>query len=297
MMHFVSAGILVRAALCVALSSTLFVRCVASASAQLIVAHRGASGEAPENTGAAFKLAWRQGADAIEGDFYLSRDGEIVCMHDRTTERTAGVNLTVAEATLAELQQLDVGAWKSPRFAGEKILTLTQVLELVPTDKKIFIEIKCGPEIVPALERTLSRLDVPPEQAVVISFQDDVIAAVKKRLPKYQAYWLVGFKQNEQTGAWGPGVDRVVATASRIGADGVDLQATPEMLDAPFVARCRDAGLGVHTWTVDDPARARQLQALGVDSITTNLPAKLRRALELETVSTETSLSVGTPTR
>ena len=77
-----------------------------------IVAHRGASLDAPENTLAAFRLAWSQGADAIEGDFRLTKDGRIACLHDDTTQRTAGLDLTVADSTLAELRELDVGSWK-----------------------------------------------------------------------------------------------------------------------------------------------------------------------------------------
>ncbi len=87
-------------------------------SGQLIVGHRGASHAAPENTLAAFDLAWQEGADGAEGDFRLTRDGRIVCIHDEDTERTAGKKLVVATTTLAELQQLDVGSWKDPRYAG-----------------------------------------------------------------------------------------------------------------------------------------------------------------------------------
>ncbi|MDP6721144.1 MAG: glycerophosphodiester phosphodiesterase family protein, partial [Pirellulaceae bacterium] len=98
------------------------------ARGQLIVAHRGASYDAPENTLAAFRLAWRQGADGIEGDFYLTKDGQIVCIHDADTKRTAGVSRQVAKSTLAELRELDVGRWKDEEFAGERMPTLQQVL-------------------------------------------------------------------------------------------------------------------------------------------------------------------------
>ncbi|MFV2065815.1 MAG: glycerophosphodiester phosphodiesterase family protein, partial [Pirellulales bacterium] len=102
------------------------------ASGQLIVGHRGASHDAPENTLAAFQLAWQRGADGVEGDFYLTSDGHIVCIHDADTERVAGEKLIVAESTLADLRQLDVGAWKGERWRGEKIPTLEEVLATVP---------------------------------------------------------------------------------------------------------------------------------------------------------------------
>ena len=78
----------------------------------MVVAHRGASGEAPENTIPAFKLAWRQGADAIEGDFHLTKDGQVVCIHDANTKKVAEKNLVVKNTTLAELKKLDVGIKK-----------------------------------------------------------------------------------------------------------------------------------------------------------------------------------------
>src|SRR5262249_38764427 len=97
-----------------------------------IIAHRGASHDAPENTLAAMRLAWAQGADAIECDVHLARDGELVVVHDPDARRTTGVALEVARASVAELQQLDAGRWKDARFAGEKIPTLDEVLALVP---------------------------------------------------------------------------------------------------------------------------------------------------------------------
>jgi glycerophosphoryl diester phosphodiesterase len=115
-----------------------------TSKAQLIIAHRGASHDAPENTLASFKLAWEQKADGIEGDFYLTKDGKIVCIHDKTTKRTSGqkVELDVAASTLAELRKVDVGAWKDPKYAGEKMPTLEEVLAIVPAGKVFFIEIK-----------------------------------------------------------------------------------------------------------------------------------------------------------
>lgn len=129
----------------------------ATADAQLVVAHRGASYDAPENTLAAFRLAWDQHADAIEGDFYVTKDQQIVCIHDKTTKRIAPQqpDLSIANSTLEELQKLDAGSWKHPRYAAERIPTLKEVLGTVPEGKQIFVEIKCGPEILPLLQPQL----------------------------------------------------------------------------------------------------------------------------------------------
>lgn len=250
------------------------------ASAQSIVAHRGASAAAPENTMAAFQLAWEQGADLIEGDFYLTADGHIVTMHDKTTQRTAGVDLAVAQSTLAELRKLDVGAWKGPQYRGERIPTLAEVLAVVPAGKKILIEIKCGPEIVPKLKEELAKSPLQPAQTTVIAFDESVVRAVKDQIPQIKAYWLTSFKQDKQSKKWSPTLATVLATLKRCGADGLDTQANTTIVNAKFVKALRDGGYEFHVWTVDEPDVARHFQQLGVDSITTNLPAKIRSSLQ-----------------
>ncbi len=100
--------------------------------AQQVIAHRGASFNAPENTLAAFRLAWQQGADGIEGDFYLTDDGEIVCLHDSDTGRTGDRKLSVGQSTLEQLRTVDVGISKGEKFRGERIPTLAEVLAVVP---------------------------------------------------------------------------------------------------------------------------------------------------------------------
>src|SRR3990170_1836584 len=114
----------------------------------LIIAHRGASADAPENTLSAFRLAWEQEADGIEGDFRLSSDGRIVCIHDEDTSLVAGVPHTVRDTPLAVLQSLDVGAWKGESWRGERIATLEEVLAVVPKRKQVVVELKAGPEII-----------------------------------------------------------------------------------------------------------------------------------------------------
>ena len=132
--------------------------------AQRIVAHGGASYEAPENTIAAFELAWDRGADAIEADVRLTVDGRVVCMHDASTERTADQNLVVADSTLADLLELDVGSWKGRRWRGERVPTLEEVLAVVPPGRQVFLEIKCGREILGALRQVLVGVDLEPER-------------------------------------------------------------------------------------------------------------------------------------
>ncbi|MGD7654055.1 MAG: glycerophosphodiester phosphodiesterase [Verrucomicrobiales bacterium] len=248
---------------------------LSASAAPVIVAHRGASHDAPENTLPSFKLAWRKHADAIEGDFYLTDDGRIVCIHDKDTKRVAGKKLTISESPLATLRTLDVGSWKGARWKGTTAPTLDEVLACVPAGKRILIEVKCGPEIIPAMLREIKASGLADDQVTVIAFDADVIAALKKQTNAYQAYWLTSFKKR---GSLNPGTDRILKTLKRINADGVSTKADPR-ITPQFVRAIKNAGYSYHVWTVDDASDAKRFETLGVDSITTNRPAFIRNAL------------------
>lgn len=246
-----------------------------------LVAHRGASHDAPENTLPAFELAWEQGADAIEGDFHLTSDGRIICFHDKTMERmTEGRDArAVAGITFEELRSIDVGAWKGERWKGVRMPSLEEVLAVVPEEKEFLIEIKCGPEIVPALRASLASAALAADQLRIISFNADVIARCREQLPEIKAFWLTGYSEEpEGSGQWRPAVETVLQTLQRTRASGLDSNAH-DLIDAAFVRRLREAEQEFHVWTVDDPAVAVRFARLGVDSITTNRPAWLREQM------------------
>jgi len=248
----------------------------ATARGQDIVAHRGASYDAPENTLAAFRLAWAQGADGIEGDFHLTKDGQIVCFHDATAKRLAGVDREISTMTFDEIRALDVGRWKGGKWAGARVPTLSEVLGTVPAGKYLLIEVKCGPEIVPQLTRELAVTRLAPDQTRVIAFDRNVVSAVKRDLPRLKAYWLVGYQQDEKTGQWSPGREEILATLAEIHADGLDTNGNRAVVDAAFAHALHAAGMELHVWTIDDGDDARYFQRLGARSITTNRPAFLR---------------------
>lgn len=241
----------------------------------LIIGHRGASRDAPENTLASFRLAFEQGADGIEADFRLSRDGRIVCLHDAGTSRTAGQDLTVGAATLPELQQLDVGAWKGPAWAGERIPTLREVLSELPPGKKLFIELKSGAEIIPSLAADLAEATLSPEQIRFLSFDAELVRSLKERLPQYRACWLTDYRWR---GAWRPSLPELMAGVRGSGADGLASR-DRGILDLAMVRQLKEQGLEIHVWTVDAVSAARRLCELGVDSIMTNRPGRLRASL------------------
>jgi glycerophosphoryl diester phosphodiesterase len=241
-----------------------------------VIAHRGASAEAPENTLAAFRLGWQQG-DACELDIHLTKDGRIAVIHDATTKRTAGVDKPVVQQTLEELQALDAGGWKSPKYAGEKIPTLKEVLDLLPEKKRLYIEIKCGAEVLPELKRTVDAFPGKLGQLAIIGFSRETMVEAKRLLPALPVYWLASYAKNRQTGAY-PEIGNLIASCKASGLDGLDLdQKFP--IDAALVGKVRAAGLKLLTWTVNDSEAAQKQALAGVDGITTDRPQELKARL------------------
>jgi glycerophosphoryl diester phosphodiesterase len=249
-----------------------------AATAIEIIAHRGYSAKAPENAVSAFKLAWENGTDACELDMHLTRDGKIIISHDKDTKRTTGVLKVIAETTFDELRTLDAGSWKGPQWAGEKMPTLEECLATMPAGKKRFVlEIKCGPEVVPALTKALEPYRDRADQLAIISFNFEAAAAAKKSLPWVKNYFLVGGKDKQKKQR--TDVTPYIEQAKGAGLDGLDLGKdwpwTPAM-----VKQIRDAGLAVLVWTVNLPEEIARFKALGVDGITTDDPVLVREVLE-----------------
>ena len=250
--------------------------------AQMIVAHRGASYDAPENTLAAFRRAWQQDADGIEGDFYLTKDHQIVCIHDADTERTGGRKMLVAESTLAELRQLEYGGWKDARFQGEPLPTFAEVLAIVPQGKRFIVELKTGPEIVPFLKAELDRLKPDPESLLIIGFNQETVSACRQILPQIRSHWLTGYKQDKTTKVWSPALEEVSQRLRDSRADGLGTQGNRTLITADSIRFLRSQGMReFHVWTIDDPDDARYFQQLGAIGITTNRPRMIREQLRL----------------
>jgi glycerophosphoryl diester phosphodiesterase len=243
-----------------------------------IIAHRGASADAPENTLASVRLGWEQGADAVEVDVYLTRDGRLAVIHDKTTKRTAGLDKPVAEQTLAELQSLDAGSWKDARWTGERIPVLEDVLATVPDGKRLVVEIKDAAATVGELKRVFEASGKRPEQMAIISFELDVCAEAKRALPDHPVYYLAEFEQDKATQVWSPTVAELIEQAHQARVDGLDLSFKGPV-DAALVKEARAAGLDVLVWTVDKPEDARRMVEAGVSGLTTNRPGALRKEL------------------
>ena len=158
-----------------------------------VIGHRGASSEAPENTLAANRLAFQQNADGIEVDVRLTKDQKLVCMHDKTALRTASKELLIKESTVTELKSLDVGLWKDVKWKGETIPTLEEVLEEIPRNKNIFVEIKTGTESIDPLMEEIQKSKIDSNCITVISFNQEVVKEVKQSMESLNVNLLIAF--------------------------------------------------------------------------------------------------------
>ncbi len=252
---------------------------------QLIVAHRGASHDAPENTLASFHLAWKQGADGIEGDFYLTADQKIVCIHDRDTLRTAGIKKFVKQSTLGELRELEYGGWKGSQWKGEPIPTFTEVLETVPSGKTFVIELKAKESIVPVLAKELAKHDTHDIQLLIIAFDQAVVQACKKQMPTIKVHWLTSFRKEDGGDHFHPTAQEIVRVINKTHANGVGFQGNRKVVDEEFLRELQAGGCQeFHVWTVDSIEDAEFFQSQGAYGITTNVPHSIGNALRKELV-------------
>jgi glycerophosphoryl diester phosphodiesterase len=242
----------------------------------LVIAHRGASGHAPENTLAAFRKAVAMGATFIETDLQLSRDAHFVAIHDDTVNRTTGGKGAVHDLTLAQLRQLDAGSWFGSEFSGERIPTLDEILEFSKKHDVVFyLELKPGGSwggehaLIGAL-----RASGEIARAVVISFD----ASLVRNLRRIEPTVMTGLLYDGQ-------LADPVAKAVEIGAR--QLVVRGDLVTPALLSEARKKDLQVVCWTVNHPAHMRMLITAGVDGIMSDYPDRLVATVkkEVETVS------------
>jgi glycerophosphoryl diester phosphodiesterase len=220
-----------------------------------IFGHRGASGEAPENTLRAFALAAQQGADGIELDVQPCADGTLMIMHDETVDRTTNGRGRVADLSAAQLAALDAG--------GEPVPTLTAALMLARGRLFVDIEIK-DPGIEPAIAALVAQLDMA-DQVAISSFYPASLAAMRQAAP-HLPRWLLSVTW--QVPQW--------AAAAALAAVGI----APRFpaIEPALVERARADGLAVIAWTVNQPAEIERLIGLGIDAIISDYPRRVLAA-------------------
>jgi glycerophosphoryl diester phosphodiesterase len=266
-----------------------------SKQAVQVVAHRGMGqgfvqkDAPPENTLPAFIEGWRL-VRACELDVHLTKDGQVIVIHDDSTNRTTNASWTVRERFAAELRSLDAGRWKAQKWAGTRLPLLEDVLGLMPDGCELFIELKDGPQVVPPAAE-LVRQSGKASSVALISFDVDTIMAAKEELPENDCLLIVVFEADYGNGRWntlydeGPGfrtvtkpfvIDDLIALVKQYDLNGIDASFA---LPPSLITRLNDEKLRSVVWTVDEPSIALDLVRLGVDTVTTDRPGPIRAAL------------------
>ena len=237
-----------------------------------LISHRGESFDAPENTLPAYRTAVERGF-GFECDIYLSRDGRVFTFHDRDLKRTtAGANTNrCADVTWDELSKLDVGGWgkwKGSKFEGTRPALLEEVLELARDGRRIYVEVKTGPEIVPYVKDIFAKqFRATPKNTLFISFNSASCRALKAAMPEYKVYWLTGCRE-------GMTPEGVIDGIRGAAADGVDCQYNRKVITEDFVRKVREAGYEFHVWTVDRLEDTVEAFRRGAQTVTTNCAKK-----------------------
>ncbi len=234
-----------------------------------IIAHRGASADAPENTLESVQLAWRQNTDAVEIDVQLTADGEIVVFHDDDTGRMTGESGLLKDIIWPELRRLKI----ERNGIQTHIPLLSDILPTIPQDKFLVIELKSGPEIVPPLRRLMDTFQIKCENVQFISLIEETIQKVFIDFPGYETQRVFEFLGEE------PNTKELLHYAKQTPFTGIDLEAGDYLTEA-FIKEIHRFNKKIYVWTVDDLSVAQQLAEFGIDGITTNRPGYLRANLE-----------------
>jgi glycerophosphoryl diester phosphodiesterase len=234
-----------------------------------VIAHRGASGHAPENTFAAFRRAVELGATFIETDLHVTRDGRFVAIHDNTVGRTTNGSGEVHEFTLDELREADAGMWFDRDFMGERVPTLEEILEFSREHDVVFyLELKYAAVwgMDHALVAALQKAQSAP-RTIVISFDPATLTPLRRLDPSI----MTGLLVEEAEG-------NCVQLALDLGAR----QLCPKIsaVTPELVAKAHGADLQLVTWTANSVTEMRSMIAAGVDGIMTDFPDRLRALIE-----------------
>ncbi len=240
-----------------------------------VIAHRGVSGTAPENTRVAVRRAIEVGADMVEIDVGLTRDGHVVVLHDATLDRTTDGRGRLAEATLEQVRRLDAGAWFSPEFAGETVPTLAEVLDLVRGRILLNVEIKgeavtdtAAGGVVDKVLRLVRERRM--ESGVILSsFSPTALRHARRLDPGVRTASLYN---SEVHAGMGP-----LEVMTEVGASGFNLSS--KQLTARILQLCHAHRRPVAVYTVNQEKQMRRLIEMGVDAIFTDHPERLLRVL------------------
>lgn len=241
----------------------------------LIIAHRGASAEAPENTLMAFLLAFMQGADAVEADVRMTGDGHLVVVHDEDTKRVSGVSLKVSKTSLEKLRALDVGRVKTRRGQGQRMPRLEEVLGMMPEEKLLLLHLKIGPDGLVRLIELLKAAGELINRVRLMSAEVEVLMAVKQAIPECGLILHCERRWTQKSDLWLPEIDMMMTVALALGAEAVAVDSRSLAAEPEMVEMMKLRGVKTHVWTVNRAPSARRFSDLGVSGIKTDYPGHL----------------------
>jgi len=244
----------------------------------LIIAHRGESHDAPENTISAINLAWERNVKSVEIDIRLTKDHEIVVFHDENTKRISGVRKIVSNSSLEELKHLDAGSNKDIKWKNEFIPTLHEVINTIPAGRKLIIEIKGNEKILYKLKNELYLSKLKNSQIEIISFNEYILEKARNIMPDYKMLWLLDLDYYWPWWICRINKQKIIEKVKKMKFDGIDAWAG-RVLTKEFIDVFKSENLLVYTWTVNDPEKAQLLIESGVDGVTTDRASWLTEQL------------------
>ncbi|MCK6472625.1 MAG: hypothetical protein L6R28_12845 [Planctomycetes bacterium] len=261
----------------------LRVACVAAllAAANLcaieVVALRGASHEAPENSIPAIRLAWKQAADAVLLNLQITKDLQLVLMHDLYPSAEGGSAEPVSRLTHTQLKAFDIGKAKGEAYAGTRIPALTDVWETVPEKGRVFLVMETGNHLHTATANVLEKTELKNRVVLMSPFVKNLVE-VRKRLPDLPGIWMPSLEEKEP-GKWAPSPESLVSKLNADKLDGLYLLDCAG-IDERFVTTLHAAKKKIYVWNVTKEEAVKRLRKLGVDGIMSERPEWLRTVLE-----------------
>ena len=243
-----------------------------------IIAHRGASFDAPENTLASINLAWEQNIHFVEVDVKLTMDNILVVFHDETTVRFNQIDKPVSKYNFEELSDIDVGIFKGAQWKNESIPTLEQVLKTIPANGTLVVELKDGPEMENALIQLEKRNATIWQQLEFISFNYETICMAKKIFSSNKCLWLLDLDYDSETAKNIPSNKKIIHKIKQHNLDGIDVFAG-EMANELFFKTMHQENFEIYLWAINTIEHAKQYLPFSPQGLTTDKPKWMREQL------------------
>ncbi len=238
----------------------------------LVIAHRGASSKAPENTIAAFNLAWDLNSDGIELDIRKTKDSLFVCSHDNNLNRLSSNKKNISSMSVSEIKEIDVGSWKSSKFKSERVPLLSEALSVIPEGKKVFIEIKVALKELDELISIVKKSKLKIKNCHFLSYVPSNIRKIKKDFPSFKA------TLNTIPALYNYEIEKIKELIKNANSDGISLHIDSSE-SIKLVKKLKKEKNFVLAWTVNDSRFMKKLIKCQVDGVITDYPQKLLKIL------------------